>query len=64
MFRVEYDLVTGQRREIEQTAYRSLADPTVIVVLDATEPSPEGMEAFDPATVDTTVSDTSTGAIV
>lgn len=58
MFRVEYNIETGERREIEQTAYRSLADPTVIVVLDATEPSPEGMEAFDPATVDTSVSDT------
>lgn len=64
MFRVEYNIETGERREIEQAAYRSLADPTVVVVLDATEPSPEGMEAFDPAAVDTTVSDTSTGAIV
>lgn len=57
MFRIEYNLETGERREIEQTAYRSLADPTVVVVLDATEPAPEGMEAFDPAAVDTAVSD-------
>lgn len=58
MFRVEYNLETGERREIEQAAYRSFADPTVAVVLDATEAAPEGMEAFDPAAVDPAASDT------
>lgn len=48
MFRIEYNIETGERREIEQAAYRSSSDPTVVVVLDATEPAPEGMEAFDP----------------
>lgn len=49
MFRVEYNIDTGERREIEQAAYRSTSDPTVVVVLDATEPAPDGMEAFDPS---------------
>jgi hypothetical protein len=57
MFRIEYNLETGERREIEQTAYRSPTDPTRVVVLDATEPAPEGMEAFDPAAVDTAATD-------
>jgi len=58
MFRVEYNIETGGLREIEQVAYRSISDPTMTVVLDATEPAPAGMEAFDPAAVDPTASDT------
>lgn len=58
MFRIEYNIETGERREIEQAAYRSSSDPTVVVVLDATEPAPEGMEAFDP---DATTSSGTTG---
>lgn len=59
MFRVEFNIETGERREIEQIAYRSTSDPTITIVLDATEPMPGGMEAFDPAAVDTTATDTS-----
>lgn len=59
MFRVEYNIETGERREIDQTVYRSTSDPAVVVVLDATEPVPDGMEAFDPAAVDSTATDTS-----
>jgi len=65
MFRVEYNIDTGERREIEQTAYRSTSDPTVVVVLDAAEPAPEGMEAFDPSIepvpLDGTTADATTG---
>lgn len=64
MFRVEFDLETGERREIEQAAYRDPNDHSAVLVLDATEPVPEGMEAFDPTTVDATATDTSTGAVV
>lgn len=58
MFRVEYNIETGERREIEQIAYRRTSDPTVVVVLDAQEPAPEGMETFDP---DATTSSSATG---
>lgn len=58
MFRVEYNVETGARREIEQTAYRNTSDPSMIVVLDASETVPEGMEAFDPDAMDATVSNT------
>lgn len=65
MFRVEYNIDTGERREIEQAAYRSTSDPTVVVVLDTAEPAPEGMEAFDPSTElapsDGTTADASSG---
>ncbi|MFC2974574.1 hypothetical protein ACFOJE_20470 [Azotobacter bryophylli] len=57
MFRVEYNIETGERREIEQTAYRDQNDHMIIQVLDAVEPAPAGMEAFDPAAVDSTATD-------
>lgn len=57
MFRVEFNIETGEHREIEQAAYRSTSDPTVVVVLDATEPASEGMEAFDPTIPEGTTTD-------
>lgn len=48
MFRVEFDQETGESKEIDQIAYRSTIDHSKILVLDATDPAPEGMEAFDP----------------
>lgn len=49
MFRVNYNIETGERREIEQTAYRDPNDHASYVVLDADQPAPDGMEVFDPA---------------
>lgn len=48
MFRVEFDMNTGQSVEIQQVAYRDTTDNTIVVVLDADQPAPAGMEVFDP----------------
>lgn len=65
MFRVEYNIETGERREIQQTAYRDPSDHSIVQVLDAAEPVPEGMEAFDPSIdpvpSDVTTADATTG---
>lgn len=58
MFRVEFNIETGEHREIEQVAYRSTSDPTITIVLDATEPTPGGMEAFDLEAVDSAITET------
>ena len=57
MFRVDPNLETSERWEIPQVAYRDPNDHSIIQVLDATEPAPAGMEAFDPDAVDSTATD-------
>jgi hypothetical protein len=52
-----YNPETGDNQKIEQIAYRDPNDHTVVQVLDATDPAPAGMEAFDPSAVDTTATD-------
>lgn len=48
LFRIEADVITGQRKMIAQIAYR-LGES--VVVLDAGESPPEGYEEFDPASL-------------
>ncbi|MBV4553053.1 hypothetical protein HU742_018060 [Pseudomonas sp. SWRI102] len=45
LFRVEVNVMTGSRAEIEQRAYR-LGDS--VIVLDADEIHPDGYAEFDP----------------
>lgn len=49
LFRTETNLETGDYVEIAQKAYRSDSDPDAVVVLDASEPAPEGFSEFDPS---------------
>lgn len=58
MIRVAFDYRTGERREIEVIAYRDPNDHSIIRVLNATEPAPEGLEAFDSGAINSTTSDT------
>lgn len=50
LMRVEYDVISGERVEIDVIAYRN--DAGDVLVLDAIDPTPEGYEAFDPGEVD------------
>lgn len=45
LFRVEFNLVTQERVEIEQKAYRNGDD---VAVRDADQPVPDGYAEFDP----------------
>ena len=47
LVRYEQDVVTGERQEIEQLAYRN--DDGDVIVLDDIEPTPKGYEVFDPS---------------
>lgn len=46
LVRHEYDVTTGIRTVIDQTAYRSEDD--VILVLDSIEPTPDGFSEISP----------------
>ena len=44
--RVEFNVSTGEKIEIEQIAYRN--DEGDVIVLDAIDPTPDGFEEFTP----------------
>lgn len=47
LFRIEMNVTTGVRVEIDQTAYRN--GEGEVIVLDAGSSAPEGYSAFDPS---------------
>jgi hypothetical protein len=65
MHRMVYNPETGDNQKIEQIAYRDPNDHSIVQVLDATDPAPAGMEAFDPSIdpvpSDVTTADATTG---